>query len=161
MVVLVGASNQSFLGVIDCLHGLFVKNCVVYLKQHAMQGYVNTMLEVLFAPLIERGFFSTELHSTVERSASLVYHPSVKAVHLTGGKTTHDTIVWGSDAKERESNLQNGTPKLKAAVSSELGAVSPWIVVPGVNSQKELETQAKLVAVPVGWRLTIDKEEGL
>jgi hypothetical protein len=75
-----------------------------------------------------------------------VYHPDVTAVHLTGGKATHDLLVWGADPKEREKNLKAQTPKLKSMVTSELGAVSPWVVVPGTYTEVELKTQAKIIA---------------
>jgi hypothetical protein len=147
VLVVLGAGNHGFLGVIDALQGLFVRNCVVYFKIHPLQAYTHAMIQVLFLPLIERGFFATELHSSVDRAESLVNHPSVTDVHLTGGKASHDAIVWESNSKEQASNIQKGTPKLKATMTSELGDVSPWIVVPGEYSEKELQTQAKLAAL--------------
>jgi hypothetical protein len=146
LMVVLGAGNQGMLEVNDVLYGLFVRNCVVYLKHHQQRAYMDTMTSALFATLIKRGYFDAELHTTVERSAALVSHPSVAAVHLTGGKQTHDAIVWGNDIKERASNLQKKTPKLKATMTSELGAVSPWIVVPGEYTEKELQAQVKMIA---------------
>jgi hypothetical protein len=147
VMVVLGAGNQAFLSVMDVLHGLFVKNSVVYLKHHPLRSYVDPLLRAILAPLIDRSFFDTELHSSVQRSASLVEHPVVTGIHLTGGKATHDAIVWGSDPHERETNIRNNKPKLKSAMTSELGAVSPWIVVPGEYSEVELRAQAKMLAM--------------
>lgn len=146
VTVILGAGNQGFLSVSDVIHSLFIKNCVVYLKHHPLRAYLDPVVRSIFAPLIERKYMDTEFHSTVERSEKLVHHPLVTAVHLTGGKGAHDAIVWGSDPKERAINMKNNTPKLKATMTSELGAVSPWIVVPGEYSEKELVTQAKMLA---------------
>ena len=146
LMVVLGAGNQVALTAVDILQGLFMRNCVAYVKQHPLRDYANEVLKVIYQPLISRGYLDFELHSTNERCSDLVYHPSVTAVHMTGGKATHDLLVWGADPKERERNLKSKTPKLKATMTSELGAVSPWVVVPGKYTQKEIEAQAKLLA---------------
>lgn len=51
-------------------------------------------------------------------------------VHITGGIHTHDALVWGADPVLREQNRAAGTPVLKAKMVSELGAITPYIVVP-------------------------------
>jgi hypothetical protein len=146
LMIVLGAGNQASLTPVDILHGLFVKNCVVYVKQHPLRGYMNELTLRMFRPLVERGYLDLEAHTTNERSSALVYHPAVTAVHLTGGKATHDAIVWGATEEERRQNIARGTPKLKAAMTSELGAVSPWIVVPARYTNKAMKTQAKVIA---------------
>jgi hypothetical protein len=146
LMIVLGAGNQVSLTAVDVLQGLFIRNCVVYVKQHPLRDYANTLLAKMFAPVIAKGYLDMELHTSNERVAALVYHPQVTAVHLTGGKKTHDLLVFGADPKEREMNMKAKTPKLKATMTSELGAVSPWIVVPGKYIKAELENQAKLFA---------------
>jgi len=146
LMVVLGAGNQVFLTHIDILHGLFTRNHVVYMKQHPIRAYANDFLSRLFAPLISKGYLSIESHTTIERSSALVYHPDVDAIHLTGGKATHDALVWGTDPKERECNLKAKEPKLNAVVTSELGAVSPWVVVPGNYKKNGLKSQAAIIA---------------
>lgn len=85
-MVVLGAGNQAALALSDCLYGLFTRNCVVYLKLHALRYYTEPLIRELFEPLIRRGFMDLECHSTNERAAALVYHPLVTAVHLTGGE---------------------------------------------------------------------------
>jgi hypothetical protein len=153
LMVVLGAGNLGGLDVADILYNIFVKNCVVYLKLHPMRGYLEAVIRILFRPLIDRGYLEIEAHTTMERASALVYHPDVTGVHLTGGKATHDAIVWGSPTEtnlfgksEQERNIENKTPKLKANMTSELGAVSPWIVVPYRYTETELKDQAGQLA---------------
>jgi len=146
LMFILGAGNQSFLTCIDILQGMFVRNYVVYMKQHPIRTYANTFISRLYAPLISRGYLGIEAHTTIERSSALVYHPDVDALHMTGGKATHDLLVWGADPKERERNLKAKIPILNATVTSELGAVSPWVIVPGKYKKNELRSQAAKIA---------------
>jgi hypothetical protein len=54
-------------------------------------------------------------------------------VHLTGGIHTHDALVWGPDPEEQARNKKNNTPVLKAKMFSELGAITPYIVMPSAD----------------------------
>lgn len=146
LAVVLGAGNYNALTVSDVAQAMFVRNYVVYLKQHPLRKFVTPFLKRIFAPLMERGYLAMEDHTTNERVAALVYHPSVDALHITGGKQTHDLLVWGADPSERKRNIQNNTPRIKN-VTSELGAVSPWVVVPGKYTPKQLETQASIIAM--------------
>ena len=146
LMLVLGAGNHALLAILDIFYGLFKKNCVVYMKLHALRAYIEPLLRRLFQPLIKRGFLELEQHTTVERSNALVHHPLVAAVHLTGGKATHDAIAWGADPKEQMKNKENNNPVLKVPLTSELGAVSPWVVVPARYTTAELKSQAGLVA---------------
>jgi hypothetical protein len=149
LMIVLGAGNQVSLTAVDILQGMFVRNCVVYLKQHPLRDYANQLLARMFAPLIAKGYLDMELHTSNERVLALIHHIDVTAVHLTGGKKTHDLLVFGADPIEREKNVKNKTPKLKAIVTSELGAVSPWIIVPGRYTKEEMENQGKYIAALV------------
>lgn len=149
LMIVLGAGNQSALALCDVLYGLFSRNCVCYLKLHALRYYTEPLVRILFEPLIRRGFVDLECHTTNERAAALVNHPLVTAVHLTGGKATHDAIVWGADPKDQIKNKQANTPVLKAEMTSELGAVSPWIVVPAKYTTAELKDQAGMLAAVI------------
>jgi hypothetical protein len=56
-----------------------------------------------------------------------------KQVHLTGGIHTHDALVWGSTPEIQEANKRNKSPVLKAQMFSELGAITPYIVMPSAD----------------------------
>lgn len=145
LMIVLGAGNQPMLSFVDILKAMYTRNYVVYFKQHPIRTYVNDLYERIFAPLISRGYLAVEAHSTNERSSALVYHQEVDAVHITGGKATHDILVWGLDPKQREQNLKANTPKLKN-VTSELGAISPWVIVPAKYTKAEIKSQAGILA---------------
>jgi acyl-CoA reductase-like NAD-dependent aldehyde dehydrogenase len=62
-------------------------------------------------------------------------------VHMTGSAAAHDAIVFGGQAK-----TPDRTPVLTKPMSSELGGVSPTIVVPGKWSAADLRFQAQHLA---------------
>jgi len=63
---------------------------------------------------------------------------------MTGGCATFDAITWGP-AKDREENKKRNAKLITKKCHAELGAASPWIIVPGEWSKKELSTQVKLL----------------
>lgn len=146
VTVVLGAGNQGFLTVIDCLDALFVHNETVLLKHHPLRGYQDSFIRKIFAPLIQLNYFNAVADTTVQDAAALVSHPLVSRVHMTGGKKTHDCIVWGNDDEERKERKLRKEPKLKAKMTSELGCVTPWIVIPGKYTEKELVHQASHLA---------------
>mmetsp|Transcript_16082 Transcript_16082/g.33009 ORF Transcript_16082/g.33009 Transcript_16082/m.33009 type:complete len:634 (+) Transcript_16082:132-2033(+) len=146
LMMVLGAGNQPMLTFVDTLHAMFTRNYVVYLKQHPLRNYLVDIYEKLLDPLISRKYLAIETHSSNDRSAALLYHKAVDAVHITGGKATHDLIVWGADEKERERNLKANTPKLQH-ITSELGAVSPWVVIPARYTKAEMKAQASILAL--------------
>ena len=94
IMVVLGAGNQSFLTVTDVLEGLFVHNRVVFLKHHPLRGEaLDPVLRMLFECLYERGYMDSEMDQGLERSAAILSSPLVGAVHITGGKASHDAIV--------------------------------------------------------------------
>ena len=146
IMVVLGAGNWDFLAVNDCLHGLFVLNQVVFLKHHPLRGEsLDPLVRKILAPLLEKGFFQSEVDMGMERSAEIVYSPHVTSVHITGGKAAHDAIVWG-DPEEQAKRKLASDPKLKAKMSAELGAVSPWIVPPVEYTVDELDHLAHQIA---------------
>lgn len=95
VMLVLGCGNQSFLTVTDALEGLFVRQRVVLVKHHPLRGVgLEPILRKLMAPLYEAGYFDSALDTgSAEANTALVYSPLVKAVHMTGGKATHDAIV--------------------------------------------------------------------
>src|SRR5205085_291310 len=67
-------------------------------------------------------------------------------VHITGSDRTHDFMVWGPPGPEREARKKRNDPVLKKTITSELGNISPVIVVPGPYSEAELGYQGANVA---------------
>jgi len=95
VLVVLGAGNQSFLTIMDVIEGLFTKQRTVLLKHHPLRGVgLEPILRKLFQPLYEQGYLESIMDlDSVEANSALVYHPMVTAIHMTGGKPTHDAIV--------------------------------------------------------------------
>jgi acyl-CoA reductase-like NAD-dependent aldehyde dehydrogenase len=77
-------------------------------------------------------------------SSALVRHPLVDAIHMTGGVTTHNMIVWGSAIAPAPDSPSH--PLISIPITSELGAITPWIIVPAAWSDAEIEHHAKYLA---------------
>uniref|UniRef100_A0A7S0VM25 Aldehyde dehydrogenase domain-containing protein n=1 Tax=Polytomella parva TaxID=51329 RepID=A0A7S0VM25_9CHLO len=166
--------NHGFLGLKDALVELYEHNRVVALKPHPQMRPWQAVADCVLDPLRRRGFYiSLSYCEDVRQTTALLHHPLVQHVQMTGGTATHDAIVWGSSAEvdngstvnsndcggegqaskgERESEQTRrkraNDPLLKKPITSELGCVTPWIVVGGATwSAAELETQAWNVAM--------------
>ncbi|MGW0916586.1 aldehyde dehydrogenase family protein [Streptomyces sp. NPDC002784] len=74
-----------------------------------------------------------------------MHHPKVRHVHTTGSAATHDAIVFGTGT-EGAGPKKAGTPLLDKPATSELGGVSPMIVLPGGWSEADLRYQAEHIA---------------
>ncbi len=77
--------------------------------------------------------------------AWLTTHPAVDEIHITGSRETHDVIVWGEGETARQRRAA-GTPLNPRRVTSELGGVSPTIIVPGPWSEADIAFQAQQLA---------------
>ena len=144
VALVLGAGNIAAIAPLDCLHKLFVDNEVVLLKMNPVNDYLAAFLEPALAPLIERGFLRI-VSGDATVGQYLCNHKVVETIHITGSAASHDAIVWGTGS-EAAANRKAGTPKNKRPITSELGGVSPTIVVPGPWSKAELGFQAEHVA---------------
>lgn len=139
-----GAGNIFSIAPLDVLYQLFADNRVVALKLNPITDPLLPVLERIFAPAIERGLVRI-LTGGADVGAALVNHPAVTAVHMTGSAATHDAIVWGT-GRAGAQRKASGKPLLDKPISSELGGVSPTIVVPGRWSNADLRFQAEHLA---------------
>src|SRR5215471_4618045 len=140
-----GAGNVSSIPATDVLHKLFAEGRVCVLKMNPVNEYVGAFLERGLAPLVEHGFLRIVYGGGAE-GAYLVGHPGVDDVHITGSANTFDQIFWGPPGPERERRKRENDPLLRKTITSELGNVSPVIVVPGRYSDRELLFRARAVA---------------
>lgn len=145
VALVLGAGNISAIAPRDVVHKLCVDDEVVVLKMHPVNEYLGPVFERAFAPLIEAGFLRI-VYGGAEVGSYLCKHELVSAIHLTGSHHTHDAIVWGPGEEERQRRKAAGTPAISKRVTSELGCVSPVIVVPGKWSDAELDFQARSIA---------------
>lgn len=143
--VVLGAGNVNSIPALDSFHKLFNEGTVCILKMNPVNAYLGPIFERAFRPLVEKGFLSI-VYGGAEEGTFLVNHPSVDEVHITGSDKTHDLIGWGPPGPEREARKQRNEPLLKKTITSELGNISPVVVVPGPYSSGELTYQAGNIA---------------
>ncbi len=148
VALVLGAGNVASIGPMDVLHKLFVENHVVVLKMHPVNGYLGPLIERAFDPLVRGGFLRV-VYGDAGEGHYLVHHPGVDEIHMTGSAAVHDRILWGDSPEEQAQRRRRGEPRVVKRVTSELGCVTPVIVVPGDWSGREIAYQAENVATMV------------
>jgi hypothetical protein len=148
ITAVLGAGNVSSIPVTDSLNRIMFEGSRVFLKLNPVNEYLSPVFDRAFAPLIEAGLLRI-VKGGAEVGEAMIAHPSVHAVHITGATTTHDAIVWGRDPAEQQRRRQANEPLLKKQVTSELGNVTPWIIVPGEYSMRQLQSQAQHIAASI------------
>jgi acyl-CoA reductase-like NAD-dependent aldehyde dehydrogenase len=144
VTVVLGAGNLASIPPTDVFYKMFVCGQVCLLKINPVNAWVGPFLEQTLSPLIDRGYLRI-VYGGSEAGAHLVRHPDVDEVHITGSDKTHDLIVWGPPGPERERRKTAGDLVLKKTITSELGNVSPVILVPADYREQELWFQARSI----------------
>ena len=139
-----GAGNVSSIPATDVLHKLFAEGRVCVLKMNPVNEYVGGFLARGLAPLIDGGYLRIVYGGGAE-GAHLLGHAAVDDVHITGSANTFDQIYWGPPGPERDRRKRERDPLLRKTITSELGSVSPVIVVPGRYTERELRFRARAV----------------
>jgi len=170
VALVLGAGNVASIPVLDVIYKSFVEGAVCVLKMSPVNAYLGPYFELAMAPLISRGFLRI-VYGGVEVGRFLTAHPAVAEMHITGSTETHDRIVWGEAGSERETRKREHRPLFQKPVTSELGNITPVLVMPGAYSAAELAilargitgmvTQnasfnciaAKMLVTPKGWKL--------
>ncbi|MGF0320771.1 aldehyde dehydrogenase family protein [Nocardia fluminea] len=142
--LVLGAGNITSIAPLDVLYELIAFNRASILKLNPTFGALKLVYEAALAPLIEFGVLRI-VNGGAETGGYLADHPGISHVHITGSVVTHDLVVWGS-GEEAAERRATGEPRLKKEMTSELGGVSPIIVVPGRWSERDLRYQAEHVA---------------
>lgn len=148
VALVLGAGNVASIAPMDVLYKMLVENRVVLLKLHPVNDYLGPLLERAFEPLISPGYLHIVYGGAAE-GAHVAHHDGVDEVHLTGSAAVHDRIVWGETSEEQALRRAANTPKLTRRITSELGCVTPAIVLPGAWTGAELDYQAANVATMV------------
>ncbi len=136
VALVLGAGNVSSIGPMDALYELFAKDHVVLLKMNPVNEYLTPFIARAFAPLVEEGFLRL-VHGGAEVGAYLTRSELIDTIHITGSDKTHDVIVFGPGEEGRQRKEAN-EPVLDTPVSSELGNITPVIVVPGPFSDGDI-----------------------
>jgi aldehyde dehydrogenase (NAD(P)+) len=126
--VVLGAGNVAAIGLLDVIHELYAAGRVVALKLNPVLDPMLAVFTAVLEPFLQLGVVRI-VTGGAETGSALVHDPRVAHVHLTGSAATRDAIV-------------DGPPRLTKEITSELGGVSPTIVLPGRWSAADLRFQA-------------------
>jgi aldehyde dehydrogenase (NAD(P)+) len=167
--LVLGAGNINSIPTTDVLTKLLVEGKTCVLKLNPVNAYLGPLVEEAFADAVARGLVAV-VHGGAAEGTYLAQHPAIDEVHVTGSERTHDLLVWGPPGPERAARIARGEPVLAKPITSELGNVTPVLVVPGPYSARDLAVQAdnvagmlthngsfncisaKLLVLPRGWR---------
>lgn len=145
VALVLGAGNVASIGPMDALYKLFVDDEVVIIKTNPVNAYLGPHWERALEPLIREGFVAI-VHGGAEVGSHIVNHAKIDTLHMTGSDKTHDAIVFGGDPEEQKRRKEKNEALVDKPMSSELGAVTPVLVVPGPWSDEDLAFQARHVA---------------
>ena len=131
LALVLGAGNISSIAPLDVLYKLIARGAVCMLKMNPVNDYLGPIFERAFEPFVDAGFVRLA-YGDAAVGEYLCRHPEVEEIHITGSERTHDAIVASAGAKK--------------TITSELGNVSPTIVVPGPWNADDLRFQAENIA---------------
>ncbi|RPI21941.1 MAG: aldehyde dehydrogenase, partial [Actinobacteria bacterium] len=141
VALVLGAGNIASIPPLDALYRMLVHGNVAIVKLNPVNDYLGPIYAEIFADFIDRGFLRI-FYGGNEAGAAILNSDNVDTVHITGSASSHDQIVYGSGPEAAE-RRRLGQPLLGKPITSELGGVSPFIVVPGPWSEADLRYQAE------------------
>ena len=130
VTLVLGAGNIASIPALDVLAALSTNNSVALLKLNPVNAYLEPIFAHVFGLLIEEDFMRIA-GGGAEIGAYLVAHAGIDAIHLTGGERTHRAVAAAAGGKR---------------ITSELGNVTPVLVVPGPWSDADIAFQAAHIA---------------
>ncbi|MEA2684344.1 MAG: hypothetical protein QOK05_2672 [Chloroflexota bacterium] len=139
--LVLGAGNIASIAPMDVLHKLYAEHSVVLLKMNPVNEYLGPIFEDIFSPLVRDGYLAMT-YGGPEVGEYITNHPGIEEIHMTGSDRTHDAIVWGPGAAGAE-RKKSGKPLNGRRMTSELGNVTPLIVVPGPWDDADVRFQAE------------------
>jgi len=146
--LVLGAGNVSSIPITDALTKLIQESQSVLLKMNPVNDYLGPIFENALAPLMAEDTLRI-VYGDGAVGGQLVAQPAVTDIHITGSDKTHDAIVWGRDSDEQSRRKIANEPLLTKPITSELGNVSPWIVVPGQYTRRQLYFQAENIVASI------------
>jgi aldehyde dehydrogenase (NAD(P)+) len=144
VALVLGAGNIASIAPCDVLYKLYAEGHVCMLKLNPVNAYLGPLLEDVFREHIDAGYVRIA-EGGADVGEYLTRHTGVDEIHLTGGAATHDAIVYGTGDEGRRRKAQD-EPAITTPVTSELGGVSPVIVVPGPWTNADVAYQAEHIA---------------
>ncbi|HEY4871806.1 MAG TPA: aldehyde dehydrogenase [Candidatus Dormibacteraeota bacterium] len=142
VVLVLGGGNVNSIPPLDVATKMLNEGKVCLLKMNPVNAYLGPLIEEAFAEAVRQKFLAI-VYGGAEEGSYLASHPGVDEVIITGSDRTHDLLVWGPPGPEREARRADNHPLLNKPITSELGNISPVIVVPGPYSDRQLAWQAQ------------------
>lgn len=131
LALILGAGNIASIPVLDVLYKIVAEGAPCMLKMNPVNDYLGPVLERALQPLTDAGLLRFA-YGGADVGAHLCAHALVDEIHVTGSEQTHNAISRGPGA---------GKP-----MTSELGNVSPTIVLPGNWNEGDVRFQAEHIA---------------
>ncbi len=144
VALVLGAGNVSSIPAMDVLTKLFGENRVCLLKMNPVNAHVGPHLARALQVFVDAGVLRI-VHGGTDIGVYTTQHDGVDEIHITGSDKTHDAIVYGigeEGARRKAADEKVNT----RPISSELGNVSPVIVVPGPWSDADIGYQGEHIA---------------
>ncbi len=141
VALILGAGNITSIPPLDILHTMYVRGHVTLLKMNPINAYLGPILERIFVEFIEAGYLAI-VYGGANTGAYLVNQPGIETIHITGSAQTYQTIVFGGGAEGVERKRRD-EPILTKPITSELGGVTPVIVIPGPWKEADIAYQAQ------------------
>ena len=144
VALILGAGNVSSIPPTDALTKLVSEIRVCLLKMNPVNEHAGPHLEDALRVFIDAGVLRI-VYGGADVGIYTCEHDGIDEIHITGSDKTHDAIVFGVGDEGRRRKEAN-EPLNTKEISSELGNVSPVIVVPGPWSAKDIAYQGANLA---------------
>ena len=144
VALVLGAGNIASIPPLDVLYKFVAEGAVCILKINPVNEYLGPFFEQMFSAFVDAGFLRFA-YGGADVGRYLCAHELVEEIHITGSDKTYDAIVFG-EGEEGRARKRRNEPRLEKPVTSELGNVSPTIVVPGPWSKADIAFQAEHIA---------------
>jgi aldehyde dehydrogenase (NAD(P)+) len=145
VALVLGGGNVNSIPPLDVATKMLNEGKVCLLKMNPVNAYLGPLIEEAFAEAVRQNFLAV-VYGGAEEGAFLADHPGINEVLITGSDRTHDLLVWGLPGPDRDARQAANRPLLNKPMTSELGNISPVIVVPGPYSDRQLAWQAQNIA---------------
>lgn len=138
--LVLGAGNITSIAPLDVLYEVVANNRAAILKLHPIAGPLKEVYGNVLRPLIDADVVRI-VEGGTDVGEFLTQHPDISHVHITGSAASHDAIVYGPAEHNPDRQMRLNKP-----ITSELGGVSPVIIIPERWSTSDVKYQAEHVA---------------
>jgi len=143
--LVLGAGNQGCIPILDFAYHITTRRSPIVLKLNPVNEYLKPIFEKILAPFIKHHFL-TIVTGDAEVGKYLSEHHAISHIHLTGSHLTYENIAYGKKLNDKEKGSKTIKKINTTSISTELGNVTPVIIIPDKWSKSDIRVQAKKVA---------------